>query len=218
MKCIYIGALHDITPLITLPNVDEFVFVDSMPNGDGFDEPFCLGDRFIHCIKHNDSPIDAFINVLRRNFTFAEYEFVSHEIKKRIIIFKKGSKTLYYIYNTVFPNQLIKKHRNLLKGADYLFVAGFFPHKKIRDYLIYDFNFAGSVFTNYEYDIKYDESIVNEIYEGRCKAKEYILFITDDICGEINYEGKVDVNLNFNIEKFKNLAELQKSVNNITND
>ncbi len=208
-KCIYIGALHDILPLVTLPDVGHFVFMDSMPTSDGPNQPnlINLGNKIISTDYENN--LDTFKIILEKNFEFAGYKLVDHLVDEQILSFANGSKRLDYIYGRFFPDDLNDNYKKLLSGANYLFVSGLFPSKEILNYCEKDFIFVGSRFTVYEYDETdcgiFDELALRDFHNFK------LIFTTIDLKHYINYEfGYFPHDFKYDVLEFENIDDLDK--------
>ncbi len=116
---VYIGAGTDCIPLIMLDHIQEFIYVDSRPQSEfGMDE-YDTG------LFYRGTFLPRLEAILRR----IGFELVAK--KNRYLEFRSGrtSQVLRYYSSTAFPEMLTEGLATQLARAQYLYLAGFDPHK-----------------------------------------------------------------------------------------
>ena len=120
----YVGAGYDANPLVRLPCIKHFVFVDSLPNTEfpGSDyqypnmwTPLTWWNRVLHEFATHGFTPDSDIVPLTKNTRIA---------------FKNGERTLDYWFNTAWPSHnpaLLDE----LRACSHLYLAGFDPHGRL---------------------------------------------------------------------------------------
>jgi len=115
-KGLYIGCRDDIRPIIFFNDINEWIFIDALPNFDaGYDE------------NHNEK---KYLEMVESSFLKINLIKTKHSINKKMIIFQRKNKEVIYFYNTLFPD-CTNFQLKLLKNVNYIFLSAFDPHRKI---------------------------------------------------------------------------------------
>lgn len=118
-KAVYIGAGCDIIPVILLNKIDEFIYIDSLPETE-YGTFRCTGPdmRFI----------PRLCKLLKANgFTLRSQDANYLEFHS-----EKGRSMKYYI-NTPFPEGVTPEIKQHLAAAESLIVCGYDPHRLVLE-------------------------------------------------------------------------------------
>ena len=121
MYGVYIGSRHDIRPLISLPKIKKWIFMDALPEYKaGFNE-----DKYSSIKKK-----DLYLKDCETEFMKLNFLLVQHNVKENMIIFKKKERQVTFFYNTHFPN-CSPLQLKLLKNVNCIYLSAFDPHRDI---------------------------------------------------------------------------------------
>lgn len=120
-KMLYIGAFTDTLPVTLFPSVKQFIFIDQSPEDLQEHWPEgCLGHHICQSFIENLE-----LNLKKQGLLIEEMIF---QAEKRTIIFKfDGDRSLYYFYNTDFPNDLTEDMSAMIDGITDLYIKGYSP-------------------------------------------------------------------------------------------
>jgi hypothetical protein len=165
---VYIGAGHDISPLLALRDVTHFIYVDSKPthtNGSVILENYKFSDYewitdLIQTMKH-----------FNFDLTYSVYSHVpciSFENKQTL-------QTVNYFIDVIFPHMVHNALLLEITQADVLIVIGHSPHKQVLEYIqTPTLEFVGSNNTYYGQEDGEENSIMNMDFASRVTKWRYI--------------------------------------------
>ncbi len=141
----YIGSLSDIYPVLQLPHIKTWIYVDSLPLSEGPDSQiyFELSEDPEEDLRLKKDP------ELRQNFFFKEWDnhFLQcnfnrtlHDPDNSLLVYTNNDQTIYFFYNTLFPQTKNKLFYTMLQNANNIYLSGFSPHQKILQYVSYPLN------------------------------------------------------------------------------
>lgn len=153
---VYVGAGLDLKIIKNIPEVKNFVFIDSLPNSEfGIDENWTRDSSYIFsCICPDWAPFintysrPTFISDLKKTAIEENFKLVSEEVNKNFKFEYKDQKINYFI-NISIPHHL-SLIKNDIKNFNHLIVAGFFPHYYILNYTNKHITFWGNTNTIYK--------------------------------------------------------------------
>ena len=126
-NAIYIGAGLDVRPLKAMFYVSTFVYIDSRPNSAN---PGC---------GENQKDDFEFVYEFNLKMMALRWEiqypvgWKEKETEPFCLKYTKGSRKLYYYFNTAFPQQVSDELRDKIAACSTLIVAGFAPHKSVLE-------------------------------------------------------------------------------------
>ena len=152
---VYVGAGLDLKIIKNIPEVKNFVFIDSLPNSKfGIDENWTRDSSYIFsCICPGWAPFintysrPNFISDLKKTAIKEDFKLVSEEVNKNLK-FEYKDQTINYFINTSIPHHL-PLIKNNIKNFDHLIITGFFPHHTILNYTTKNITFWGNTNTIY---------------------------------------------------------------------
>lgn len=138
-RCLYIGSHSDLKPIERLPFINEWIFVESLPNTEGDSEEILL------TLSDNDNENELLLNdtTMRNKYLLSEFKsdfekggFVLFEdlCEDNLMIFKNNQTMLYFFYNTIFPTTNNSKLENMLPDVDSIYVSGYNPEITVTDF------------------------------------------------------------------------------------
>ena len=153
---LYIGAGLDLKIIKNIPEVKNFVFIDSLPNSKfGIDENWTRDTSYIFsCICPGWAPFINtysrlnFISDLKKTAIKEDFKLVSEEVNKNLK-FEYKDQTIKYFVNTSIPHHL-PLIKNDIKNFDHLIIGGFFPHHTILNHTTKNITFWGNTNTIYK--------------------------------------------------------------------
>lgn len=153
---VYVGAGLDLKIIKNIPEVKNFVFIDSQPHSEfGIDENWAHDSSYIfNCICPKFAPFintfsrPHFISDLKKTAIQEDFKLVSEEVNKKLK-FEYKDQTINYFLNTSIPHHL-PFIKNDIKNFDNLIIAGFFPHYYILNYTTKNITFWGNTNTIYK--------------------------------------------------------------------
>ena len=153
---VYVGAGLDLKIIKNIPEVKNFVFIDSQPHSEfGIDENWthdssyifsCICPKFAPFINTYSRP--NFISDLKKTAIKEDFKLVSEEVNKKLK-FEYKDQTINYFLNTSIQQHL-PFIKNDIKNFDNLIIAGFFPHHYILNYTTKNITFWGNTNTIYK--------------------------------------------------------------------
>tara|TARA_Y100000591_G_scaffold279618_1_gene258229 strand:+ start:951 stop:1619 length:669 start_codon:yes stop_codon:yes gene_type:complete len=152
---VYVGAGLDLKIIKNIPEVKNFVFIDSLPNSKfGIDENWTRDSSYIFsCICPGWAPFintysrPNFISDLKKTAIKEDFKLVSEEVNKNLK-FEYKDQTINYFINTSIPHHL-PLIKNNIKNFDHLIITRFFPHHTILNYTTKNITFWGNTNTIY---------------------------------------------------------------------
>lgn len=153
---VYVGAGLDLKIIKNIPEVKNFVFIDSLPNSKfGIDENWTRDSSYIFsCICPGWAPFintysrPNFISDLKKTAIKEDFKLVSEEVNKNLK-FEYKDQTINYFINTSIPHHL-PLIKNNIKNFDHLIITRFFPHHNILNYSTKNITFWGNTNTIYK--------------------------------------------------------------------
>ncbi len=153
---VYVGAGLDLKIIKNIPEVKNFVFIDSQPHSEfGIDENWVYDSSYVfNCICPKFAPFintfsrPHFISDLKKTAIQEDFKLVSEEVNKKLK-FEYKDQTINYFLNTSIPHHL-PFIKNDIKNFDNLIIAGFFPHHYILNYTTKHITFWGNTNTIYK--------------------------------------------------------------------
>lgn len=153
---VYFGAGLDLKIIKNIPEVENFVFIDSQPNSEfGLEENWHKDQSYIfNCICPGWAPFvngfsrPNFIPNLKKTAIEENMILISEEVNKKLT-FQYNNQTIDYFLNISVPHHL-PLIKNDIKNYDHLIVAGFFPHHYILNYTTKNITFWGNTNTIYK--------------------------------------------------------------------
>lgn len=185
-RCLYIGSQSDLKPIERLPFIQEWIYVESLPNTEGdLDEIFLT-------LSEDDNENELLINdtKLRNNYMLSVFKndfekggFVLYDdlISDNLMIFKKNEITLYFFYNTIYPTTKNSKLEELIIGTDSIYVSGYNPVVAIKSIPKLETLFVGDA-TNLLPSS--DDDIITFLYNNYVPKLKYVLvdrIFTDEL-------------------------------------
>lgn len=157
---VYVGAGLDLKIIKNIPQVKNFVFIDSQPHSEfGIDENWHKDPNYIfNCICPEWAPFvnsfsrPNFINNLKKTAIEENITLISEVVNKKLKFEYKDQIINYFVNISVPHNLLLIK--NDIKNYDNLIVAEFFPHHSILNYTTKDITFWGNINTIYKQNIE----------------------------------------------------------------
>lgn len=130
--CLYIGSHSDLTPRERLPFIQEWIYVESLPNTEGD------LDEILLTLSDDDNENELLLRdtKLRNNYLLSGFKshfekggFVLHDdcTADNLIIFKKDNITLNFFYNTIFPTTKNSKLEEMIIRTNSIYVSGYNP-------------------------------------------------------------------------------------------
>ena len=152
---VYVGAGLDLKIIKNIPEVENFVFIDSQPNSEfGLEENWHRDTNYIfNCICPRWAPLingfsrPNFIPNLKKTAIEENMILISEEVNKKLT-FQYNNQIIDYFVNISVPHHL-PLIKNDIKNYDHLIVAGFFPHHYILNYTTKHITFWGNTNTIY---------------------------------------------------------------------
>ena len=198
---VYVGAGLDLKIIKNIPDVKNFVFIDSLPNSKfGIDENWTRDSSHIFsCICPGWAPFintysrPNFISDLKKTAIQEDFTLVSEEVNKKLI-FNYKDQVIKYFVNTSIPQHL-PFIKNDIKNFDHLIVAGFFPHHTILNYTNKNITFWGNTNTIYNYIQN------NCLYNNQNEYENTVIY-------KLNNESLYE-------KKFKNFNVIQNNKNTV---
>ena len=147
---VYIGAGLDLKIIKNIPEIKNFVFIDSQPNSEfGLEEYWYRDPSYIFsCICPNGGQLinnytrPQFINNLKKTAKKEDIKLVSEIVNKKLI-FNYNDQIINYFVNISIP-----EHLNIIKddirNFNHLIVSGFFPDYSILQYTNKSITFWGN--------------------------------------------------------------------------
>lgn len=157
MKLLYFGPNVYIEIVNDFKEVNEFIFVDSLPrnyednnkfNPEKFDRVFI--SKLLKKTKKM-----GFELVEKKTL---EYLFDEEYANPTLMIFNNQTQKIKYYVSTNITYNMNKYLQNDIEESDGLIVSGYFPHRILLDYFIKPMNYYGYCGTNY--DIKGNEDSI----------------------------------------------------------
>lgn len=153
---VYVGAGLDLKIIKNIPEVKNFVFIDSLPNSKfGIDENWTRDSSYIFsCICPGWAPFintysrPNFISDLKKTAIKEDFKLVSEEVNKNLK-FEYKDQTINYFINTSIPHHL-PLIKNNIKNFDHLIITRFSPHHNILNYSTKNITFWGNTNTIYK--------------------------------------------------------------------
>jgi hypothetical protein len=153
---VYIGAGLDLKIIKNIPNVKNFVFVDSQPTSEfGLEECWLKDPGYIfNCFCPswapfiNDYSRPNFITNLKKTAIKENMTLISEEVNKKLT-FQYNNQIIDYFVNISVPEHL-SSIENDIKNFNHLIVSGFFPHHSLLDYTKKNITFWGNMNTKYK--------------------------------------------------------------------
>jgi len=159
---VYVGAGLDLKIIKNIPEVKNFVFIDSQPTSEfELEENWhkesnyifnCICPRWVPFV--NDFSRPNFIHNLKKTAIKENMILVSEEVNKKLT-FQYNNQTIEYFVNISVPHNL-SLIKNDIKNYDHLIVAGFFPHHSILNYTTKNIIFWGNTNTIYKQNIEHN--------------------------------------------------------------
>jgi len=138
MRGVYIGVGNDYYPLFLIPQIKEWVFVESMPQSEGSNSNILmLNENYKEYPKDYNKRKTKYLEELSNTYSKIGYALVKEESLNNLLIYKNKDKVIYYFYNTIFPDTKCERLYNLIKSAQNLYLSGFSPDKYILSCLSY---------------------------------------------------------------------------------
>jgi hypothetical protein len=212
MKGIYVGALHDITPLLCLDEVKTWIYVDCMPKYDIAN----LGDA----LSIIQGKTLSFFEIIEYNFNLCGLQLQSHDKINHIMTFASSQYTVHYIYSTVFPKDLSSFHKSLLTGSSVIYHSGFNVSKTILEYCLY----PCTIYLHKDND--YECFCPNDLLYSLTESENinlYLIMTKKYIAIDVNYRGtykesaidEYKKNLLVKCDNMKDLLKKQSHYDNI---
>ena len=163
-QAVYVGAGHDIIPVLVFRDIKKFIYIDSQPFSEhgthvytkDYKSYFALLEtRILH---END-------NLFGRPKFFEEFQhlmkqnnFILQSESKYCIIYKNDyDQVIKYHLSCSYPEFLTNEIKSDIRECNTLILCGYFPHKNILSMMKDPKNVIGNCHTVYTYDDK-DES------------------------------------------------------------
>lgn len=133
-SCLYIGSQDDLEPTERLPFIKTWIYVDSMPKSEGYDDRihFEVSDDEEDPIRWKEDIDYRQQQVLKKwKITFQKFgDLVSDS--ENLMVFRNGERTLYFFYNSLYPTvHSTEMFRTVCENAKYLYMQRFTPGYKI---------------------------------------------------------------------------------------
>lgn len=195
-KTVYIGAGHDIIPVIIFPEIKEFIYIDSEPK-----------TEYRGGVCYNRSFVPRLVKLFEAN------NFVCRSKSENYIEFTgDGGRSVKYYINTIFPDNVSNDIKKELACATNLIVCGYDPHKNILNLMPALQTIICNTHTCYsldrsEYnDKEMQESLILELHEKRFKYK---LMKENNPYEYWNHKNIIhDIKNNYTIYDLKSLDEI----------
>lgn len=138
--CVYFGSQNDVYPLLQMPSIKNWIYVESLPATEGDSEEIELefegapSDFF----TNPQSRFDFILNDWTQTFAKASYHLEAHDTEHNLLVYKAfRGKTLYFFYNTIFPETQNPLLYELLAQTNAIYFSGFIPDQVILKYVEY---------------------------------------------------------------------------------
>ena len=193
---LYVGAGLDLKIIKNIPEVKNFVFIDSQPNSEfGVEEYWHRDSGYIfNCICPDWAPFingfsrPNFIPNLKKTAIEENIKLISEEVNNKLT-FQYNDQIINYFINISVPHHL-SLIKNDIKNYDHLIVAGFFPHHSILNYTNKHITFWGNINTIYKHNTEMNCLCNNEV---EAEEKNTVVYkLNDESLYEKNFK-------NFNI-------------------
>ena len=119
---LYIGSRHDIIPLLLFPEIQRWIYMDSLPvYNAGFEE-----DKYPKHLKN-----EMYFADVEKEFNKAHFSLDSRN-HENLLLFKHGKKEVYFFHSTFFP-ACSTLQKQLLKQVNYIYLSAYCPDRVILD-------------------------------------------------------------------------------------
>lgn len=137
-SCLYIGSYSDLKSVERLPFIQEWIFVESLPNTEGDLEEILLtlsrDDNENELLLQDKTFRNKYmLSRFRTDFEREGFLLFEDLHEDNLMIFKKNQTTLYFFYNTVFPTTKNSKLEEMFPKVDSIYVSGFNPIVNLTD-------------------------------------------------------------------------------------
>ncbi len=182
-KAVYIGSGSDIIPFIVLTHIDEFIYIDGLPQSEfGMME---YETKYFYRAKF----LDNLCKLMQNN----KIELVHKS--DNYLEFSKNNRKIKYFINTPFPEKISDDIIDELHDAENLIICGYFPHKKILELMPKLHTIYGNMHTVYTYD-KDDEEEYDSVIGVLLNMPNFKYFIIKE---DIEFEYWILENINESI-------------------
>ena len=217
-QAVYVGAGHDIIPVLVFRDIKKFIYIDSQPFSEhgthvytkDYKSYFALLEtRILH---ENDNLfgrpkfIEEFQHLMKQN------NFILQSESKYCIIYKNDyDQVIKYHLSCSYPEFLTNEIKSDIRECNTLILCGYFPHKNILSMMKDPKNVIGNCHTVYTYDDK-DESnkVTRYLLEYPYILENYLLLKENK---EYEYwdHTKIipSIRDNYKVIKCKNLQEME---------
>ena len=185
---LYIGAGLDLKLIKSIPQIKNFIYIDSQPNSEfGIEEYWQRDPSYIfNCFCPNYGPLvndyfkPQFVTDLKKTAYIENMTLVTEEVNKKLT-FNYKDQTIQYFINLSIPEH-IDIIKNDIQNFNHLIISGFDPHSSILKYTEKPITFWGNINTIYNTPIYNNCLSVNN-------NKDTILY-------RLNYESLFEKNFN----------------------
>lgn len=122
-SAIYIGAGHDIVPICVMPEVREFIYIDSRPET-------AYGDLVPIRTQFYDTLFISRLEKALQNINFTLTRQLGNCLE---YVNSTSNQVLKYYINTTFPKDCNEEMKSQLSKSEHLVLCGFDPDKSILE-------------------------------------------------------------------------------------
>jgi hypothetical protein len=198
-KVVYIGAGLDIIPFLVLNDIDEFIYIDGLPQSEfgmiEYESGYFYRNYFL----------DNLYKLMQNNKIDLVYKSDNY------LEFSKNNRKIKYFINTPFPEKLSDDIINELYDAENLILSGYFPHKVILDLMPKLHTIYGNMHTVYTFD-KTDEEEQDNVIGVLLNMPNLNYYMIKET---INYDYWIIENINesiyniYTVAKCKSIQEME---------
>jgi hypothetical protein len=219
-QAIYIGAGHDIIPVLVLRDIKKFIYIDSQPfseHGIGVYTKEYRCDSASLKTRHiyeNDNLfgrpdfIDKFKELMKQNNFKMQYE------SKYCLTYQNDyQQIIKYHFSCAFPEFLTDEIKYDISECNTIIMCGYFPDKSILSMMKEPKYLIGNCHTVYTYDPNEDEestSVISPLLQNSNLIENYILLKEIDEYEYYEHKNIIpSIRYNYNIIKCKDLNEME---------
>jgi len=220
-KAVYVGAGHDIIPVLVFRDIKKFIYIDSQPFSEHGTHVYTkdsksyfskLETRILH---ENDNLfgrsnfIEEFQQLMKQN------NFILQSESKYCLIYKNDhDQVIKYHLSCSYPEFLTDEIKSDIRECNTLILCGYFPHKNILSMMKDPKNLIGNCHTVYTYNKENDGDEKNKVTKYLIEypyiMENYLLLKEDQEYEYWNHTKIIpSVRDNYKIIKCKNLDEME---------
>ncbi len=203
-KAVYIGAGLDVTPIVLMGDIDEFIYVDSQPFSEFGVLSYDVNSNLVTNLLKKDRNINSFsrLSFLDKLVkVMNQINFNLTEIDDDYYLFQYNNVKVKYYYSHSFPEYMEDNLKEDIQSCNTLIMCGYIPNKKVFELFNHPVKLVinnHTVYTLEKDDEDYYDSSIKYIVENPTVIKECWCIVDDE-----HFEYYVDDNKTIdNIQKY----------------